>query len=52
MLIRRVVTSHDGAGRSIVAEDAHVRRCHDYKHIKGFFYSPGLVDSEGACGSE
>lgn len=36
MSIRRIVTSHDAAGRSIFAEDAPVRRLHDYKHIKGF----------------
>jgi hypothetical protein len=36
MSIRRVVTSHDAAGRSILAEDAPVRRSHDYKHPKGF----------------
>lgn len=36
MSIRRVVTSHDAAGRSILAEDAPVRRSHDYKHISGF----------------
>lgn len=39
MSIRRVVTSHDSEGRSIFAEDASVRRSHDYKHIKGFFTS-------------
>lgn len=36
MSIRRVVTSHGTAGRSIFTEDAPVRRSHDYKHIKGF----------------
>ena len=36
MSIRRVVTSHDAAGRSILIEDAPVRRAHDYRHIKDF----------------
>jgi hypothetical protein len=36
MSIRRVVTSHDAAGRSVFTEDAPVPRAHDYKHIKGF----------------
>ena len=36
MSIRRVVTSHDAAGRSIFAADAPVTRMHNYKHIKGF----------------
>jgi hypothetical protein len=36
MSIRRVVTTHDAAGRSILADDAEVRRAHDYKHTEGF----------------
>jgi hypothetical protein len=47
MSVRRVVTSHNNAGRSIVSEDALVRRSHDYKHIKGF--STALIWSTGAA---
>jgi hypothetical protein len=47
MSIRRVVTAHDAAGRSILIEDAPVHRSHDYKHIKGF--STALVwSTQGA----
>jgi hypothetical protein len=44
MSVRRVVTSHDDVGRSIVSEDTLVRRSHDYRHIKGF---SGLTVRQG-----
>ncbi len=47
MSIRRIVTRHDGGGRSIFAEDAPVPRSHGYEHIKGF--STSLVWSTGGA---